>query len=421
MRLNDLLEARARAVTQMRAFADAIDRETRDYSEDEDKRHNELKAEIAGLDQKIQRARDLQEAERSAPAIISRGNLGDGTYETRAREFSLVKAILASCGDIPHDGLEREFSTELRSRTGRRFSGVAVPDQAFETRTLTIGSGAADLYQVQHRPDQFVDLRRSAMVTATLGATTLSGLIGDQSIPRQISSSTAQHVAEDGALTETDAGFDDVELTPKTVGAMTSFSRRALLNAQPSVEALVRADLAAVIGRAVDFQALFGNGSGNTPVGVANETGVFAATLATPSWGEVLAFVASIESADADFGTMGWTMNPNAVAKLRSTTKVSSDAGAGFLMDSPTEMAGFRVVPTTGIQDIGSPVFDRQVIFGAWSSLLIGLWSGIDLLSNPFSDTAFPRGRVQVRGLQDYDCAVRHGQSFAIASDLPVP
>ena len=54
-----------------------------------------------------------------------------------------------------------------------------------------------------------------------LGATVLDGLVGTQSIPRQIASSTAQHVAEDAALTATDPNFDDVELAPKTVGAVT--------------------------------------------------------------------------------------------------------------------------------------------------------------------------------------------------------
>lgn len=418
MKLHEIQEKRSAAVSAMRALADKVEAESRDYTADEETRHAALKAEIAGLDAKIQRAKDIAEAERAAPAIIA-GNGRDGAYEERARSFSIVRAIQAQCGDVPFDGLEREISKELSTRTGRHFEGIGVPDQALETRTLTVGGDAASLYPTQHRPDLFVDLRRSAMVTGSLGATVLSGLVGDQSIPRQIQASTAYHVAEDNDVTASDADFDDIELTPTTVGALTSFSRRALINAQPSVENLVRRDLAAVVARAIDYQALFGTGTNGTPKGLAIQSGVFTRSLAGPTWAQVLDVIAAIQMADADIAGLGWAMAPDAVAKLRSTPKDASNGGEGYLMESPTALAGYRVATSTSLSDGGSPV-TSTVFFGAWSQLLVGLWSGLDLLANPYSDTAFPKGRVQVRAMQDYDVAVRHGQSFAKVIDLSV-
>lgn len=420
MKLHEIQEKRSAAVSAMRALADKVEAESRDYTADEETRHAALKAEIAGLDTKIQRAKDIAEAERAAPAIIA-GNGRDGAYEERARSFSIVRAIQAQCGDVPFDGLEREVSKELSTRTGRHFEGIGVPDEVFETRTITVGSNGAgeSLYATQHRPDQFVDLRRSAMVTGSLGATVLSGLVGDQSIPRQIQASTAYHVAEDSDLTPSDADFDDIELSPTTVGALTSFSRRALLNAQPSVENLVRRDLAAVVARAIDYQALFGNGSGNTPTGVASQSNVFTRSLAGPTWAQVLDVIAAIQMADADISALGWAMAPDAIAKLRATPKDASNGGEGYLMESPSALAGYRVATSTSLSDGGSPL-TSTVFFGAWSQLIIGTWSGVDLLANPFSDTAFPKGRVQVRAMQDYDVAVRHGQSFVKVTDLSV-
>lgn len=421
MKLHELREKRAAAVTAMRALADTAETENRDLSAAEETRFGELKTEISGLDKKIDRAETLANAERSAPAILVNGNGRDGAYEERARDFSIVRAIQAQCGDVPFDGLEREISKELSTRTGRHFEGIGVPDQALETRTITVGtSGAGEsLYATQHRPDLFVDLRRSAMVTGSLGATMLSGLVGDQSIPRQIQASTAYHVAEDGDVTTSDADFDDIELSPKTVGALTSFSRRALINAQPSVENLVRRDLAAVVARAIDFQALFGTGTSNTPKGVANQSGIFTRSLSGPTWSQVLDVIAAIQMADADISALGWAMAPDAVAKLRSTPKDASNGGEGYLMESPTALAGYRVATSTSLSDGGSPL-TSTIFFGAWSQLLVGLWSGLDLLANPYSDTAFPKGRVQVRAMQDYDVAVRHGQSFAKVTDLSV-
>jgi HK97 family phage major capsid protein len=275
-----------------------------------------------------------------------------------------------------------------------------------------------------HRPDLFIDMLRSRLVTGRLGATVLDGLVGTNDIPKQIGSSTAQWVGEDGSLTESDADFDDVSLTPKTVGAMTSFSRRTLINSQPSIENLVRRDLAAVVARAIDFAALMGNGAGNMPTGIASTTGVHALTFASgPTWDQVTAFAAAIESDDADAGTMGWAMTPKAARKFRTTLKVDEDAGAGFIMDTRGSLDGFNVATTTALPDNdgNSPVsYISKVIFGAWNQLLVGYWSGLDLLVNPYAETAYAKGRVMVRAMRDCDIAVRHAESFAYASDLTV-
>jgi HK97 family phage major capsid protein len=431
MRLHELQERRAAVVADMRAIADKAEAESRDYSDAEDKRHKELKAELGGLDNKIERARDLAEAERAGPAILHSGRRGDGAYGQRAREFSLVKAINARLGDPVDDGFEREISAEVRHRNPTRsFQGIAVPDEYFqvEKRVLTVGSGAADLYPTMHRGDLFIDLLRSALVTGRLGATILDGLIGDQDIPRQTASSTAQWVGEDGEITATDASFDDVTLAPKTVGAITSYSRRTLLNAVPSIENIVRRDLASVIANAIDLQAMIGDGTGNTPNGITNAGATSVDLSDGPSWERVLNFIALVQNADADVGAMGWAMNAHAARKLRSTpmfafsdTLSSLIATDRIIMDAPDRLAGFPAVVTSALPgDPDGSVTEGTVIFGAWSQLLIGYWSGLDILVNPYETTAYARGRVLVRAMRDVDVAVRHAQSFAYTDNMPV-
>jgi HK97 family phage major capsid protein len=241
----------------------------------------------------------------------------------------------------------------------------------------------------------------------------LDNLIGSQDIPRQTGSSTAQWVAEDGSLSETDATFDDVTLTPKTVGAVTSYSRRTLINALPSIEEIVRADLTAVIAEAIDYQALFGSGSGNFPRGVVNAPGVIAETL-TPTWAQVLEFPADIQVANADIGSLGWAMAADAQKKLRSTVMVSSTDSA-MIMAAPDSLAGYPVQTST-LLTMSDTATSSIVIFGCWSQLLVGYWSGVDILVNPYESTAYLKGRVLMRVMCDVDVAVRHGQSFAWAA-----
>lgn len=421
MKLHELLEKRSAAVAEMRSIADKAEAEKRDYNDAEEKRHGELKSEVADLDKKIERARDVDNAERAAPVVI-KGNGKDGVYEERAKDFSITKAIAAHIGGGVDAGFEREISQEVERRSGRKFEGIAVPDEVFlERRTLTVGSAAADLVPNVHRGDLFIDRLRASLITGRLGATVLDGLVGTVDIPKQTGSSTAQWVAEDGSLTETDANFSDVNLTPKTVGAMTSFSRRTLINAVPSIEQLVRNDLAAVIANAIDAKAMLGDGTSNTPTGIVATSGVAELTFASgPTWAQVLAFQAAIEGANADIDALGWAMSPKGASIFRGALKVSGDAGAGFLMEGPSAMAGYAAATTTAIPTVSATPDTSTVIFGAWSQLLIGYWSGTDILVNPYETTAYAKGRVIVRAMRDVDVAVRHAAAFAFADDLPV-
>jgi len=424
MKLHELKEKRAQAIAKMRGLTDKAEAETRDLSDAEDQEFRTHKDEVAGLDRQIERAQYLADAERSAPAITT--HTGDGVFEDRARDFSLVRAINAQLGEDVDAGFEREISSEVKRRSGRKFQGIAVPDEFFHKRTLTTGGAAASLYPEQHRADMLIDLLRDQLVTGRLGATILNNLVGDQDIPKMTGGSAAQWVAEDGALTETDATVADVTMAPKTVGAMTSYSRRTLINAAPSIEQLVRNDLASTVANAIDLQALTGDGTGNTPTGVINHTDAAELTLAGTDagdrWAEILDFIATVQTANADLGTMGWTMNPKAVAKLRSTAKVTSGDGtvASYVMEQPGNLAGYTAVPTAAMPTASGTPDTTTVIFGAWSQLMIGYWSGTDVLVNPYESTAYSRGRVLMRVMRDVDVAIRHGESFAFASDLAV-
>lgn len=427
MKLHELQEQRAQAVADMRGLADTADVEKRDLSADEGAKFDTLKATIADLDKKIGRAQALAAAERSAPAIVH-GRVGDGQFEERARDFSIVKMMrgLLPCdlggGDVDV-GFEREISAEVARRSGRKFEGIAVPDAVFhvERRTLLAGSTAADLIPEMHRADLFIDRLRNALVTARLGATYLDGLIGSPiDIPRQTGSSVAQWVAEDGSLTETDASFDDVSLTPKTIGAMTSYSRRTLLNSSPAIETIVRNDLAAVIANAVDEKAMLGDGTGNTPTGIVNAGATEVAARTALSWDEILQFISQIEADNALMGALGWAINPQLVRVLRGTL-VAANTDSRMIMTDPNSLAGYPAISTNALPGNApgeSPTLAGSIIFGDWSRLMIGSWTGIDILLNPYETTAYAKGRVLVRAMKDVDVQVRHPESFAFANDL---
>jgi HK97 family phage major capsid protein len=89
---------------------------------------------------------------------------------------------------------------------------------------------------------------------------------------------------------------------------------------------------------------------------------------------------------------------------------------AGFIMQSPNQLAGYPAAVTTALPGVGT----GTLIFGSWSQLLVAYWSGFDLLINPYSENAYRRGRVLVRVMRDCDVAVRHAEAFAFSDDLSV-
>jgi HK97 family phage major capsid protein len=210
-----------------------------------------------------------------------------------------------------------------------------------------------------------------------------------------------------------------VSFTPKTVGAMTSYSRRTLLNASPAIEGLLRNDLAAIIANAVDEKAMVGTGASNTPIGIVNAGATEIAAGTALSWAEVLDFIASLDWANALENALGWAINPFLVKVLRSTL-VASSTDSRMIMTDPNALAGYPAVSTDALPGSlpESSNNDGTIIFGDWSSLMIGSWTGVDILLNPYETTAYAKGRVLVRAMKDLDVQVRHAKSFAFADGL---
>ncbi len=422
MRLNELTEQRAKAVAAMRALMDTAESEGRDLTDDEAKSFEEHKGAVKALDAKIERAKALDALDRGAPAIISKR--GDGSYEERAADFSIMRAVAAQLsGSNVDDGFEREISAEVQKRSKRSFRGIAVPDEVFRVKReqrapITIATEAADLQPNVHHPELYLDLLRDNLVAERLGATVLTVGPGTHDVPKAATGSQAFWLGEDDSITESTPTFTDVNLTPKTVGARTSWTRRAMINAVPDMEQLMRRDLAVTLANAIDIAAIVGDGTGNQPTGILNQSGVGTADMSTPTWGGVLGMVTDVEQANALRGSLGFAMNPETKRILMSTVRVSS-TDSRFIMETTDRLVGFPVGVTAALPgDPGDSPSSGVLVFGDWSSLLIAYWTGVDILVNPFEATAFQKGRVLIRVMRDLDVQIRYSASFSYADNV---
>ena len=341
-----------------------------------------------------------------------------GLDEKEIKQFSFVRAMnaMANPGDRRAQeaaGYEREVSEAAAKKTGKAPQGFLVPVDILraptiqmQKRDLTVGTATAGGHTVATEllAASFIDMLRNRMVLQRAGIRTINGLVGNIAIPRQTSGATAYWVAESGSPTESQQAFDQVTMSPKTVGAFTDYSRKLLVQSSIDVESFVRTDIVKVLGLELDRVGLYGTGSSNQPMGVKNTTGIntkdFAANA--PTYAEVVDLETLVAADNADVGTLAYIVNATGRGSLKTTEKASGTAQ--YIWEPGNSVNGYRC-------EVSNQVASNDFWFGNWDDLILGFWSGVDLTVDPYSGAT--SGTVRIIALQDVDLAVRHPESFA--------
>ena len=336
-----------------------------------------------------------------------------GLSEKESRSFSFLRAINYLSNPTDRSAREAaafeiEASEAAAAKLGRQSRGITIPQDVLR-RDLNVGTASAggNLVATDLDAGSFIDLLRNASALDQAGATVLTGLTGNVAIPRQSGAATAYWVAESGSPTESQQTVDQVSLVPRTVAAYTDFSRRLMIQSSIDVENMVRSDLASVIALKIDAAGLYGTGSNSEPLGLKNTTGIgtvdFAA--AAPTFAEVVDLESDVATANALLGTPVYLMNAAMRGNLKTTKK---DAGSGIFIMENGEVNGYRGV-------LSNQVASGDLWFGNFADLIIGYFSGLDLMVDPYTHST--SGTVRVVAMQDCDIAIRHPESFSRGND----
>lgn len=379
---------------------------------------------------------DMKDALLERMPDMSKRAMGDapatiGMSTQEIRKYSLVRLLnaLAHPKDLRAQeaaAFELDCARAAADIAVRAPRGALVPfDVLGGKRDLTVGTNSAGGYTVATDllAQDFIELLRNAMVLPSLGARMLTGLVGNIAIPRLSGASTAYWVSESSAPTESQQTFDQVTMSPKTVGAFTDISRKLLLQSSLDIEAMVRQDLATVLGLAIQQAAINGSGTAPTPRGILNTSGIGNASSAgadgtAPTWAQIVNLESLVAAANADVGTLAYLTNAKVRGKLKGTfTNATYGEQPVWGMDSMVN--GYNAAVTNAVpSDLtkGSGTALSAIIFGNFADLLIGMWGGLDLTVDPYSNST--SGTLRIVALQDVDVAVRHAASFAAATDV---
>jgi HK97 family phage major capsid protein/HK97 family phage prohead protease len=372
---------------------------------------------------------ELLEEINKRSARFKESNSPIGLSDKEAKSFSFVR-LMRHLVDPQSKRAREEAAFELevceaaRSHREKGPRGTLIPVDVLraplsaEARrdivSIKTGSGytgtGGNTVQTTLLASSYFELLRNRTTIMQLG-TTLGGLVGDFDMPKQASNAAnAGWIGEDEDAPQRAMTFGQISLRPKTVAAHGAVTRKMLMQSSLDVEALLRRDLAASMGQAIDYAGYYGDETGGTPKGIRYTTGINAVYFAgaNPTWVELVQMETEIAAENIDPAAARYVFN----ARLRGHAKTTQKFPA-----TPTGMTIWEGGSINGYgTEVTNQIANGHVFFGDFSELIIGMWGGLDIIVDPYTQST--KGRVIISNFQDIDFEVRRPEAFTFGVPL---
>lgn len=360
-----------------------------DNQEDNQEEDKEEKSDSTPSDEESDNEDDEKETEESDNENENRNYTKHNT--NKMGKFSLIKTI----NDIVNnrsltDEAQAVLSngTEEMRKAGLSYSGqiqLPVSEERDAPAAIVAGQESYGAEVVATEKLNILEPLRNRMVLAQAGATYLTGLVGNVSIP----SYTGSNVGWKGELVDAEDGkgtFDSIEFSPKRLTAYIDVSKQFLAQDSVGAEEMLYRDIVNALADKLEATIL-GNGAGdnNTPAGIFNGADAMDLTFAN-----IVDMEKTLEEAKL-FGDYKFIASPAAKAKLKTTTISGQKSDLRMLMEG-NEVNGYEVL-TTG-NSVG-------LAFGKWDELVIAQWGSLDLIIDPYTQAKKNAVRIVVNAFFD--------------------
>lgn len=318
---------------------------------------------------------------------------------TMKEKFSLLKAINDVANNRQLDERAQEVVTagiaEMR-KAGQSYSGqIVLPIEERADIQATVATKGQE--NVSEDKLGILEPLRANLVLAKAGATYMTGLVGNVSIP-VYSGSNVGWAGEVTAAADGAGTFSEVNLEPKRLTAYIDVSKQFLIQDSNSAEEMLKRDIVAAISEKLEATIL-GNAAGDAskPAGLFN--GVVADESAI-KFADVVGMETALESKNVR-GNIMFLVSPSAKGILKSQ---ENTVGYPKYIMEDNEINGYPVL-------CSSAVTDKGIVMGNFSDLVIGQWGGIDLTVDPYTQAANGKVRLVINAY--FDAKVRRADAFA--------
>lgn len=342
--------------------------------------------------------------------------------QKEVNQFSLVrllKALSAPNGERAVRCEEAKFEFEVCEAAAKNMhraaKGTVIPFEVLHgvraDAAISIKSGSGysgtggSLVSTTLLSQSFIEMLRNRSIIMKY-ATPLGGLVGNFGIPRQTSKSTAYYVGEDVAPTRDDLNFGLLTMSPKTIACTSDLTRMIMNQSSLDVEAFCKAQLAKGLSEGIDFNAFYAAGTTNVPRGIKQTSGINSKLFQTPSSPtqlELIDMETKISSANADLPSMIYVANSKFRGYAKSTVILGNTAAKTIWNSEDSTVNGYKT-------EITNQIADNEVFFGNFADLIVGMWGGLDIVVDPYSNSK--KGMLSVTMFQDHDFLLQRPESF---------
>ena len=354
-------------------------------------------------DKETENENETEDEEKPEEDKEQRNNQNISTNMTK--KFSLIKAINDVTNNRSLDEVAKEVVAkgvqEMR-KSGLAIAGsIQLPVMETENEEMrangvlaqTAGAGAENI--ATEKLDILEPLRAN-MVMSQAGATYLTGLVGNISIPAYTGSNVAW-AGETAAAANGAGDWSEIKLQPHRLTAYVDVSKEFLLQDSNDAEAMLRRDIIAAIGNKLESTILGADaGTDEKPAGLFD--GVTAMTTAV-KFGDIVDAEAELDAANVS-GAYTYILSPKAKAALRTLSK---DAGSGRFVLEDGEIEGSKAL-------VSSNVAAKGFVVGDFNDYVIAQWGAIDLVVDNY--TKATEGKVRLVVNAYFDAKPRRATSF---------
>ncbi|AMO37159.1 phage major capsid protein [Thauera humireducens] len=349
------------------ADMDALITKGATLSQDEDAQYKAAEAEIAAIDQHLDRLKAAEARQAKAAKPVAGSHITVEDNAPKGTDFVRYTKSLALAKGNPMQAVEIAKAAGYGNR-------VETVLKAAIAAGSTTDAGLSVLVENQLMTSEFIDLLRPATIVGKLSG--VRNVPQNIRIPRATSGTSANWIGEGKAAPITNAAFADLEVGSHKLGAIAVFTEELLRRSEPAAEILVRDDLLAAVVQAVDVafidQANAGI-AGVKPASIANgaTSAVASGTTAAKVRDDVKAAYGAFVAANQPIASGVWIMHPSTALSLsmmmNATTGLREFPGVDFVTGGTFE--GLPVVLSTNVP--GTPVAGYDLILAVQNEILL--------------------------------------------------
>lgn len=321
------------------------------------------------------------------------------------KKFSLIKAINDVTNNRSLDEVAKEVvkkGVEEMRKSGLAIAGsIQLPvleteNEEMRANGVLAQTAGAGMENIATEKLDILEPLRANMVMSQAGATYLTGLVGNISIPAYTGSNVAW-AGEVAAAANGAGDWSEIKLQPHRLTAYVDVSKEFLLQDSNDAEAMLRRDIIAAIGNKLESTILGADaGTDEKPAGLFD--GVTAMTTAV-KFGDIVDAEAELDAANVS-GAYTYILSPKAKAALRTLSK---DAGSGRFVLEDGEIEGSKAL-------VSSNVVAKGFVVGDFNDYVIAQWGAIDLVVDNY--TKATEGKVRLVVNAYFDAKPRRASSF---------